>query len=270
MIKLYPLKEFRYPIFAECINPDAFQGKTISEIEALKVWEGNKQRKLGELFKIEMAGGNDGNIIVQGDLSKVRKIGARMKSGEITIHGNVGMHLGEEMQGGKIIVHGNVGGWAGSMMKNGVIEIHRNASDYVGAPYRGCSEGMHGGKIIVYGNVGNETGAYMRNGTIKVYGCVGQFAGLRMREGTIYIQKDAGTRAGSCMKGGKIVVGGYIESVLPSFTIEGIREKVKVEEGETATGPFYLFLGDLVEHGEGKLYVSKNKNPHLSNYEKFL
>jgi len=270
MIKLYPLKEFRYPIFAECINPDTFKGKTISEIEALKVWEGNKQLKLGELFKIEMAGDNDGKITVQGDISKVRKIGARMKSGEITIHGNVGMHLGEEMHGGKIIVHGNVGGWAGSMMKDGAIEIHGNVSDYVGAPYRGCSDGMYGGKITIYGNVGNEAGAYMRNGTIKVYGCAGQFAGLRMREGTIYIQKDAGTRAGACMKGGKIVVGGYIESVLPSFTIEGIREKVKVEEGETVTGPFYLFLGDLVEHGEGKLYISKDKNPHLSSYEKFL
>ncbi|MEM3577492.1 MAG: formylmethanofuran dehydrogenase subunit C [Candidatus Bathyarchaeia archaeon] len=270
MIRLYPSKEFRYPIFAECINPDVIQGKTISEIEALKVWEGNKQRKLGELFKIEMTSENDGNVTVQGDLSKVRKIGASMKNGEITIHGNVGMHLGEKMQGGKITVYGNVGGWAGSMMKGGVIEIHGNTSGYLGAPYRGCSEGMHGGKIIVHGNVGNEAGAYMRNGTIKVYGHAGQFAGLRMRDGTIYIQKDSETRVGACMKGGKIIVGGHIESVLPSFTIEGVKEKVKVEEGETAIGPFYLFVGDIVEHGDGKLYISKDKNPHLSVYEKFL
>jgi formylmethanofuran dehydrogenase subunit C len=56
-------------------------------------------------------------ITINGDVSKVRRIGAGMKSGEITIHGDVGMHLGEEMKGGKITVHGNVGGWAGSMMK---------------------------------------------------------------------------------------------------------------------------------------------------------
>jgi hypothetical protein len=31
-----------------------------------------------------------------------------------------------------------------------------------------------------------------------------------------------------------------------------------------------MFLGDLAENGEGKLYASKPKNPHLSNYEKFL
>lgn len=270
MIMLHPSKEFRYPIFAECINPDVFRGKKISELENLEVWEGNRQRRLGELFKIEMAGDNDGNITIQGDLSKVRRIGAGMKSGEVTIHGNVGMHLGEEMQGGKITVHGSVGGWTGSMMKGGIIEIHGNASDYLGAPYRGYSEGMHGGKIIVYGDVGNEAGAYMRNGTIKVYGRAGQFVGLRMRDGTIYIQKDSETRAGACMKGGKIIIGGYIESVLPSFTIEGIREKVKVEEGETVIGPFYLFVGDLAEHGDGKLYISKSKNPHLSTYERFL
>jgi formylmethanofuran dehydrogenase subunit C len=216
-----------------------------------------------------MAGDSE-DTTIQGDLSKVRRIGASMKSGELTIHGNVGMHLGEEMQGGKITVHGNVGGWAGSMMKGGTIEIHGNASNYLGAPYRGCSEGMHGGKIIVYGNVGNEAGAYMRSGIIKIYGSAGQFAGLRMFDGTIYIQKDAEARIGACMKGGKIVVGGFLESVLPSFTIDGIREKVKIEEGETATGPFYLFLGDIVEHGEGKLYISKDKNPHLSVYEKFL
>jgi formylmethanofuran dehydrogenase subunit C len=269
MVNLYPSKEFRYPIIAECINPETFQGKTIREIEMLKVWEGNKQRKLGELFKVEMTNHTQ-NITIQGDLGKVRKIGVNMKSGEITIHGNVGMHLGEEMQGGKITVYGNVGGWAGSMMKDGIIEIHGNASDYLGAPYRGCSEGMRGGKIIVHGNVGNEAGAYMRGGIIKIYGSAGQFAGFRMCEGTIFIQKDAEARVGACMKGGKIVVGERIESVLPSFTIESLREKVKVEEGETAIGPFYLFVGDLVEHGEGKLYISKNKNPHLSIYEKFL
>jgi formylmethanofuran dehydrogenase subunit C len=129
---------------------------------------------------------------------------------------------------------------------------------------------MHGGKIIVHGNVGTEAGAHMKKGVIKVYGCAKQFAGFRMCDGTIYIQKDAEPRVGACMTGGKIVVGGHLESVLPTFTIDDIREKVKVEEGETATGPFYMFLGDLVEKGDGKLYVFKAKNPQLSHYEKYL
>ena len=72
------------------------------------------------------------------------------------------------------------------------------------------------------------------------------------------------------MTDGKIVVGGRLDSVLPSFTIDGIRPKVKIEEGEVAEGPLYVFLGDLAENGKGKLYVSKEKNPHLNSYEKFL
>jgi formylmethanofuran dehydrogenase subunit C len=275
MIKLYPLKKFSFPIIADCLNPDTFNGKTPEEIEKLEIWEGNKRRNISELFKIQENTVEDQPdvktvIVIEGDVSKVRRIGAGMSDGEIIIHGDVGMHLGEEMKGGKITVHGNIDSWAGAMMKDGTIEIHGNVGNYLGAPYRGCSKGMHGGKIIVHGNVGTEAGAHMKNGIIKIYGSAGQFVGFRMRDGTIYVQKDAEPRAGACMTSGKIVVGGFLESVLPSFTIDNIKGKVKIEENEVAEGPFYLFLGDRVEHGDGKLYLFKEKNPHLSHYEKYL
>ncbi len=274
MINLRPKKEFKLPIIAERINPSVFEGKTCDKIADLKLWEGNKPKKLGELFKIEdtkMKNKSETTaIVIHGDLGKVRRIGAGMESGEITIYGNVGMHLGEEMKNGQITVHGNVDGWAGSMMKSGTIEIHGNVGDYLGAPYRGSSEGMHGGKITVYGNVGNEAGAHMRKGVIKIYGSAGQFTGFRMRNGIIYVQKDCGGRTGACITGGTTVVGGVLESVLPTFTIESIKKKAKIEEGEIVETPFYLFLGDLAEDGKGKLYVAKEKNPHLSYYEKFI
>jgi formylmethanofuran dehydrogenase subunit C len=271
MINLYPLKQFSFPIIAECVSPDIFQSKNREEIETLKIWEGNKQKELKELFKVEETKKEqETTITVYGDVSKVGKIGAHMTRGELAINGDVGMHLGEEMEGGKITVHGNVGGWAGSMMKDGTIEIHGNTSHYLSAPYRGTGRGMRGGKIIVYGNVGNEAGAYMRKGLIKIYGNAGQFAGLRMHNGTIYIQKDCEERVGACMTGGKIVVDGFLESILPTFTIESIKKKTKIEENERIEGPFYLFLGDLTENGKGKLYVSKEKNPQLSSYEKLL
>ncbi|MDH5482126.1 MAG: formylmethanofuran dehydrogenase subunit C [Candidatus Bathyarchaeota archaeon] len=274
MIHLYPKKEFDLPLIAECINPDVFQNETCEKIEQLKIWEGNSQKKLGELFKVEenqtASQPEKTAITIYGDMSKVRKIGACMQNGEIMIQGNVGMHLGEEMKGGKITVHGDAGGWAGSMMKGGVIEIHGNASDYLGAPYRGSSEGMRGGKIIIHGNVGSETGAHIQNGMIKIYGSAGQFAGFRMRKGIIYVQNDCGGRAGACMTEGTIIVGGLLESVLPTFSIEGVRKKAKIEEDEVVESPFYLFLGDLTESGKGRLYVAKEKNPHLRIYERLL
>jgi formylmethanofuran dehydrogenase subunit C len=274
MINLYPLKEFRLPITAECVNPDVFQGKTHEELQGLKVWEGNKQKELATLFKIEEVKAESHQesavITIQGDVGKVRRIGSQMKNGEIVVNGDVGMHLGEQMKGGTITVHGNVGSWAGSMMRGGTIEIHGNAGDYLGAPYRGSTEGLHGGRLIVHGNVGNEIGAHMKKGLIKIYGSAGQFVGLRMRGGTIYVENDCGGRAGACMKDGKIVVAGRIDSVLPTFTIDSVRAKVKIEESNMIEGPLYVFLGDLAEHGNGKLYVSKEKNPHLGCFEKFL
>jgi formylmethanofuran dehydrogenase subunit C len=274
MINLLPLKEFRFPIIAECISPDIFRGKTRDQIEGLETYEGNKQQELGKLFKIEEAKTSseleDLVITICGDVSKVRRIGAHMKNGEITVYGNAGMHLGEEMGGGKITVHGDAGGWVGSMMKGGLIEIHGNAGAYLGAPYRGSNEGMRGGKIVVHGSVGNEAGAHMKKGTIKIYGHANQFVGFRMCDGTIYVQGDCEGRAGACMTGGKVVLGGSLESVLPTFTIESVKARVKIEEGETAEGPFYVFLGDIAENGNGKLYVSKEKNPHLSRYGEFL
>jgi formylmethanofuran dehydrogenase subunit C len=274
MINLHSLKAFRFPVIAECINPDVFQHKNLKEIEELTIWEGNKEKRLGELFKVEDTTTErqpeKTAISIYGDVSKVRRIGACMTSGEITIRGDVGLHLGCEMEGGKITVHGNVGRWAGSMMKNGTIEIHGNASDYLGAPYRGSNRGMRGGKIIVYGDAGNDAGAYMKKGLIKIYGSAGQFAGFRMHKGTIYIQEDCEGRAGACMTGGKIVVGGSLESLVPTFKIESLKKKVKIEENEVVESSFYLFLGDFTESDKGKLYVSREKNPYLSYCEKLL
>jgi formylmethanofuran dehydrogenase subunit C len=53
LIKLRPTKTFKFPIIAECISPDLFQDRKTSEIADLEAWEGNKQTKLSDLFKIE-------------------------------------------------------------------------------------------------------------------------------------------------------------------------------------------------------------------------
>jgi formylmethanofuran dehydrogenase subunit C len=270
MIVLTPLRKFQFPVIAECINPSVFQGKSTDEIAALALWEGNKQKKLGDLFKVEEDKAESPNITINGDAGEVRRIGMGMEDGEIVINGNAGMHLGAKMKGGKITVHGDVSGWAGAEMKGGIIEIHGNASDYLASSYRGSSVGMHGGKIIVHGNIGSDAAVFMHGGTIKIYGGAGQFLGFRMRDGTIYVEKDAGTRVGACMTGGKIVVAGFLEEVLPTFTIDSVKPKVKVEETASISGPFYVFLGDLAENGKGKLFVSKERNPHLNQYEKYL
>lgn len=263
---------FKVPVEAECISPDAFAGKSLEEIAKLKLWEGNRERNLGDLFHIE--GESEANpdalvIKILGDVHKVRRIGSGMTEGEIFIQGDAGLHLGEEMKGGKITVEGDADSWAGAMMKNGMIEIKGNAGDYIGSAYRGSVKGMRGGTMIIHGNAGNEVGCFMRQGLIKVYGNVGQFTGMHMQKGTIFVGGNSEGRDGSEMKGGKIVVCGNIASILPTLNIDSLKAKVKIN-GDKISGPFYLFTGDLTEGGSGRLYVSKISNPHLSQFERLL
>jgi formylmethanofuran dehydrogenase subunit C len=238
----------------------------------LEVWEGNRKRTLGDLFEIRGETGSspeDVMIQISGDLGKVRMIGAMMTGGRLLIKGNVGMHLGEMMKGGEIQVEGDVDSWAGCMMAGGRIEVKGSAGDYLGAPYRGSRNGMKGGAIIVRGSVGNEAGCFMRGGVIKVYGDAGDFVGINMSGGEILVLGDCLDRPGAGMLSGKIVLCGRVSSILPTFTIEDVRKSVKVE-GEKITGPFYRFTGDIADRGQGRLYVSKERNPHLKFYEKYL
>jgi formylmethanofuran dehydrogenase subunit C len=270
MISLTPLRKFEVPLQAACINPDVFEGKSVKEVAALPITEGNRNITLGDAFEVTEDKTETPNITITGDVSKVKRIGQGMKKGEIVINGNVGMHTGERMAGGKITVNGNADGWTGSEMKGGIIEIHGNSGDYTASPYRGQSTGMKGGLILVDGNVGTDVACYLHGGIIKIKGSAGRFLGYHMSDGAIYVEKQCEVRPGACMTGGKIIINGVVEEVLPSFTIETVKPKVKVDDTQSVQGPFYVFLGDLSEHGTGKLFVSKTNNPALKSYEKYL
>jgi formylmethanofuran dehydrogenase subunit C len=270
MITLIPKRKFDVPIQAPCINPDIFKGKDTAELANLPASEGNQSRKLGDLFEIKKDDTQTPDITINGDVSKVKRIGTGMKTGEIIVNGNVGMHTGEKMTGGKITVNGNIGGWSGNDMKGGIIEVHGDAGDYLASPYRGSSTGMKGGVITIDGRVGSDVGCYLHGGVLKIKGGAGRFLGYHMSDGAILVDKEVDVRPGACMTGGKIVITGKVEEMLPSFTIDSIKPKVKIDSTETAPGPFYVFLGDLAEHGTGKIFVSKANNPQMKTYEKYL
>lgn len=271
MITLIPKRIFKYPIEGKNISPDVFADKSSKGISSLEMYEGNRKVTIGDLFDIKMdnSTSDDVTIKIEGNVATVRNIGFRMSKGQVIVDGDVGMHLGEEMKGGNIVVSGNAGSWAGSQMKDGIIEIKGNAGNYIGAAYRGSTKGMKGGKIVIHGDAGHEVGCFMNNGLIKIMGNVGIFAGIHMVNGTIFVQGNSQGRAGAQMTNGKIILAGHAEDVMPTFTIEQLKKKVKVD-GEKIEGPFYRFTGDLADNGKGKLFVSKPKNPYLSSYDKYL
>ena len=271
MITLIPKRVFRFPIEGKNISPDVFAEKSAKEIAALEMWEGNRKLSIGDLFdiKVDSSSSEELTIKIEGNVGTVRNIGFRMSMGQLIVDGDAGMHVGEGMSGGSIVVSGDAGSWVGSQMTGGAVEVKGNAGDYIGAAYRGSTKGMKGGKVIIHGNAGHEVGCFMNGGLIKILGDVGIFAGIHMINGTIFVQGTSQGRAGAQMTNGKIILAGHSEDVMPTFTVEDIKAKVKVD-GEKIEGPFYRFTGDLADKGKGKLYVSKTKNPYLKSYEKYL
>lgn len=262
----------KVPLDLSVVSPDGLAGKSLAEIQKLEVWRGNRRVHLGDVFQVEgEAGGkpDELSIVIEGDLSKARRVGKGMSAGKVVVNGPAGWYLGEEMKGGCIIVRGDAGSWVGSEMKNGVIEVEGDAGDAVGAGYRGGRAGMQGGLIVVKGNAGSEVGCWMKDGVIKIGGDVGLLAGMRMQGGTILIAGNSEGRLGASMVGGKVVLLGTVPSILPSFFIEEVRPSVKVG-GEKIAGPFYTFTGDVVEKGSGRLFISTQKNPHLKVKEAYM
>ncbi len=253
------------PFEAEAITPDRFIGKTNIEIAALPITYGNQPAVLGDWFIIDGDGTPD--IVIEGDLTRLKQIGAGMTQGKITIHGAAGMHLGATMGGGEIVVHGDAGDWAGAEMRGGVIRIMGNAGHGLGGAYRGSRRGMNRGLIMVGGNAGNELGATMRRGLIAVMGDVGDFCGAFMIAGSIIVFGKLGARAGAGMKRGTIVTFQPPE-LLPTFRsacsyqptflrllLEQLRGLDVAVAPRQLDGRFHRYVGDMNALGKGEILV---------------
>ncbi|MCZ7392126.1 MAG: formylmethanofuran dehydrogenase subunit C [Candidatus Methanoperedens sp.] len=247
---LKPKAEFKISVEAENISPDKFAGRTEKEIQSLEAWMGNHKTTLGELFSVNVNGTGaaaDTKIIMEGDFSRVKRIGEGMTAGLVTIKGNVDMHLGSKMSGGKISVAGNADSWAGREMKGGEIIIEGNAGYYLGAGYRGETCGMRGGKITVSGNALDFLGEHMCGGEIVVKGNAGILPGLSNNGGKIVIEGST-SRPGSEMAKGTIIAG-RVEEMMPVFKLEGT---------EALDGVMYRkYVGDVIVNGKGMLYVKE-------------
>ncbi len=265
-IVLTPKELPNLPIHAEIIKPDVFAGKTIEEIEELKVQAGNKQINLSEIFSVKGETSEDPSdlrIIIDGDVSRVKRIGEEMKAGEILVKGNAGMLTGALMSGGSLIVEGNADAWFCQEMKGGESIVKGNAANYLGSSYRGDWTGMTGGKISVEGNAKSDIGEYMSKGTIIIKGDVESFVGVHMQGGTIIIEGNALERIGSEMDKGTILVKGEIKKPLPGYKYESTVTDPQIAE-TTFEGDYHKFIADIANpRTKGEVYALSNKNNHL-------
>jgi formylmethanofuran dehydrogenase subunit C len=265
MLRLTYHADTTIPVEAECITPDNFAGKSPVEIARLPAQHGNTAVSLGDFFRVEGEAA-DGEIVVEGDCSRVKWIGAEMRTGRITIRGNVGMHVGAEMRGGEIVVHGSAGDWVGAEMRGGRIHVHGDAGHLVGAGYRGSRLGMRGGVILVDSKAGNEIGGTMRRGLIAVGGSTGDFPGVGLIAGTVLVFGEPGIRAGAGMKRGTIGLFAERPPLLPTFRYDCAYRPVFMRlylrqllawgfrAAEPYVGGSYRrYSGDLVALGKGEI-----------------
>lgn len=245
----FKLKETDIGLDVEGLLPEVIRGKSTEEIERIKIFYGNRKVDVGDFFDVS----NDGeNMVFEGDLTRIKRIGAFLRDGEIVIRGNAGMYTGAFMRGGKIVVEGDVGHFSALNMKGGEMVVRGNAGDCLGASYRGDWRGMSSGKIFVSGNAGKEVGSHMRGGIIIIRGYTDSYCGVKMTGGIIFANK-ANKRAGASMRGGSIIINETPE-LLPGFFFEG-KMRPNIEE-ELLEGEYSVFSGDHAEKGaKGKMYV---------------
>jgi formylmethanofuran dehydrogenase subunit C len=259
-ITLTPKEQPRAGLEAEVITPDVFAGKEIKDIKALEIFYGNRKGKLGDFFKVsgsKVDNAEDLRIVINGDVSRTKRIGEAMTAGEIIIRGNVDMYVGARMNGGKIIVEGNANSFAAQQMRGGELVVRGNCKDCLGSAYRGDWKGMKGGVITVEGDAGSEIGEFMSGGKIIVKGNAGAFAGVHMKGGLVVVEGNASGRVGAQMIGGNIVVKNTLDSLLPGFKFEAEEKNVKINE-EEFKGTFLKYSGDHAEqNAKGVLYLAK-------------
>lgn len=266
-VKLTPKVEIGIMLEAEVITPDIFAEKNTNEIENLLVWQGSRQFPISDFFDVEGSGGTsaeDTSIVIDGDVTRVKRIGCQMTAGSITINGSAGMHVGSEMEGGEITVKGDADSWAGMEMKGGLLHITGNIKDHLGCAYRGSWHGMTGGCIVIDGNAQSQVGGGMSGGKIIVNGNVENFCGIRQNGGLIVVKGDAVRTVGVEMSGGTIVVVGHIRNFSPGFEHVATEKDLKFDD-IVCSGEFQKFIGDyaLGKRAKGLLYASKNANKEL-------
>uniref|UniRef100_A0A7J2TKG4 formylmethanofuran dehydrogenase n=1 Tax=Archaeoglobus fulgidus TaxID=2234 RepID=A0A7J2TKG4_ARCFL len=229
MIVLKPKIDFEVCVEAE-LTPE-LATKSIEEVKKFKVYYGNRIVELGELFEVRKEG-EEKKLLLDGDFSRVKWIGARMTDGEIIVKGSVGANCGAFMRGGRIVIEGDADDWLGTEMAGGEIIVKGNAANLIGCAYYGDAVGMTGGRIVVEGNAGNYIGEKMNGGEIIIKGNAGDFVGTEMRAGVIEIHGSCGYVGGD-MRGGEIRIKGSFD-LLPSFR--------KTDKG---------WVGDVNVKGEG-------------------
>ena len=154
------------PLEAEALCPDRLAGASRDGDRGAAGLA--RQRAHARSASSSRSPGSGDDVRLEGDLSRVKFVGAGMTAGRLTVAGDVGMHAGAGMRGGELHVEGDAGDWAGAGMRGGRLVVRGSAGRQLGGVYPGERAGMRGGEIVVHGDAGAQAGAGLRRGLIAV------------------------------------------------------------------------------------------------------
>lgn len=247
--------------------PERVASLSRSAIEALEVRSGRASMRVGDLFEVEGAPGDE--VTLAGDLSAFARLGAGMSGGRLVIEGNAGLGAGSGMSGGRLEIRGDAGARAGEGMIGGVLVVRGSAGDDPGGPPPGTTRGLNRGVILIGGNAGARAGRRMRRGLIAVGGDAGPLAGTEMLAGTIVVAGHAGAGAGTWMRRGTILLGSGAPPPPPAFAASGhgrfsfwslydeaLRAAGATIPGAWRTCRFRRFVGDRSGGGLGEILMA--------------
>jgi len=229
------------------VSPAALAGLDAAAVGRHIVHHGNDGVTLGDLFGI--AAHTDGELRLEGELSKFDRVGWQLAAGSIKVEGPVGDYLGCGMSGGSVAVNGRAGLLAACEMQGGRLDVAGDVGDHAASALPGSMDGMRGGSFVVRGHAGARFGDRMRRGSAIVFGDVGEFVASRMVAGTIAVAGKLGAHPGYGMRRGTLVAAGPAPAVPPCFV------------GNTVNiGVFWQLLSrDLAQHGGAFAALPKRK-----------
>lgn len=227
---------------------------------------GNRRYPLGELFSIEVNGGDTDRLVLVPLDGRIDRVGAGLDSGSLVVEGDAGDLVGAGMTGGSIRVTGSIGAYGGSAMRGGEVLIEGDSGDHLGGPTGGRRLGQQGGLLRVRGKVGACAGERMRRGLLLIEGDSGERLGHRMIAGTLYCGGSTGELAGYAMRRGTLLLRAEPASFPCTFADNGrqalpflpllFRElrRLLLTDDSLQT-PVRRFVGDLACDGRGEILV---------------
>lgn len=154
----------------------------------------------------EVRGDDAMHLVLEGDCRPLRRLGAGLTAGRITVAGDAGDELGLGMSGGEILVQGSAGHHAGAEMSGGLLDIGGACGDFAGGALAGNRQGMRGGLLHVRGNAGDRAADCMRRGVLIIDGASGDYLGSRMLAGTVIAGGTIGVLPGYGLKRGTLLL----------------------------------------------------------------